>query len=112
MIQLRMGLASSTAPLPLWSLLLQLGSSPGFSLLFPATVAWSSLLGGVNYVQREIYRAEGNFMRLTINQSKLPSLMTKAAHRGGNKGDISWEASERQEKLRSMSLLKRERQEP
>lgn len=38
-------------------------------------------------------------MRLTINQSKLTSLMTKAAHRAGNKGDISWEASERQEKI-------------
>lgn len=49
-------------------------------------------------------------MRLTINQSKLTSLMTKAAHRAGNKGDISWEAGERQEKLRSTSLLKRERQ--
>lgn len=54
--------------------------------------------GGVNYVQREIYRAEGNFMGLTINQSKLTLVMTKAAHRGGNEGDISWEASKRQAK--------------
>lgn len=49
-------------------------------------------------------------MRLTINQSKLTPLMTEAAHRGGNKEDISWEASERQEKLRSTSRLKREHQ--
>lgn len=54
--------------------------------------------GGVNYVQREIYRAEGNFMGLTINQSKLTLVMTTADHRGGNEGDISWEASKRQAK--------------
>lgn len=83
--------------------LTRLTSSPVGSLsAVPLRVSSCSFLrlslGGVNYVQREIYRAEGSFIRLTINQSKLTLVMSRAAHRGGKKGAISWEARERQKK--------------